>query len=269
MKQERHPLSILSPPPDWDYSVPKVKVRSHTLYSIAGLIVIGLFGLAQYHRLQTENRRLRAENDAVKLSWSRLQGRLASLETTSRQLAEASGLNPPADLSAEIGSGGPANGAAMEGWGSTGIFERQLNQLEELFATLASRPSGWPVRGEITDRFGLRASPFGSGHETHGGLDIAAPYGAAIEATADGVVTFAGAQAGYGNVVVIDHGYGVTTRYGHMSRIEVEAGELVRRGAQVGTVGSTGRSTGPHCHYEVRLNDRPVNPINYLPADRF
>jgi murein DD-endopeptidase MepM/ murein hydrolase activator NlpD len=120
------------------------------------------------------------------------------------------------------------------------------------------------VLGYITDGFGTRRNPFGGGgYENHAGLDIATNHGTAIEATADGIVIFAGMHGGYGNVVVVDHGYGVTTRYGHMSKIDVQVGQHVTRGKVVGAVGSTGRSTAPHCHYEVRLHDRPVNPLNY------
>jgi murein DD-endopeptidase MepM/ murein hydrolase activator NlpD len=133
---------------------------------------------------------------------------------------------------------------------------------------LSSTPTGWPVRGYVTDGFGTRTDPFGGGHEIHSGLDISTDLWTAIEATADGIIIFAGNYAGYGNVVVIDHGYGVTTRYGHMSRIDATAGQRVHRGMQIGAVGSTGRSTGPHCHYEVRLHDRPVNPLNYLSVGR-
>ena len=104
--------------------------------------------------------------------------------------------------------------------------------------------------------------------ENHAGLDIATNHGTAIDSTADGIVIFAGMSGGYGNLVVIDHGYGITTRYGHMSRIDVQVGQRITRGKQIGAVGSTGRSTAPHCHYEVRLHDRPVNPLSYLSVGR-
>ena len=121
------------------------------------------------------------------------------------------------------------------------------------------------MRGYITDGFGARSNPFGGGgSENHPGLDISAPFGTAINATADGIVIFAGVHGGYGNVVVVDHGYGVTTRYAHMSRIDAQVGDHVSRNKPVGAVGSTGRSTAPHCHYEVRLQDRPVNPMSYV-----
>jgi murein DD-endopeptidase MepM/ murein hydrolase activator NlpD len=102
--------------------------------------------------------------------------------------------------------------------------------------------------------------------EYHKGQDIAAPTGTPINATADGVVVVAGWVKGYGNGIYIDHGNGITTRYGHLSRIDVVVGQTVKQGGHLGLVGSTGRSTGPHLHYEVRVNGQPTSPLNYLPA---
>jgi murein DD-endopeptidase MepM/ murein hydrolase activator NlpD len=133
-------------------------------------------------------------------------------------------------------------------------------------AAPASMPSIWPVSGVFTSCFGTRGNPFGGGSsEFHKGQDIAAPIGTAVMATADGVVVIAGWQRGYGRVVYIDHGNGMSTRYGHLSRIDVAEGQTIKRGDQVGLVGSSGRSTGPHLHYEVRVNGMAVNPVPYLP----
>jgi murein DD-endopeptidase MepM/ murein hydrolase activator NlpD len=132
---------------------------------------------------------------------------------------------------------------------------------------LASVPSIWPVAGTLRSGYGVRDNPFGgSSTEFHKGQDIRAPLGAPVIATADGTVVIAGWQRGYGRVVYIDHGNGMSTRYGHLSRIDVTAGQNIRRGEQLGLVGSTGRSTGPHLHYEVRINGQPISPINYLPS---
>lgn len=131
----------------------------------------------------------------------------------------------------------------------------------------ASVPSIWPVMGTLRSGVGMRNNPFGgSGTEYHKGQDIAAPMGTPVIATADGNIAIAGWQRGYGWVVYIDHGNGITTRYGHLSRIDVAVGQPIRRGEQLGLVGSTGRSTGPHLHYEVRINGQPVSPLLYLPA---
>lgn len=128
-------------------------------------------------------------------------------------------------------------------------------------------PSIWPVVGTLRSGVGMRNNPFGgSSVEYHKGQDIAAPMGTPINATADGVVVVAGWVGGYGNGIYIDHGNGITTRYGHLSRIDVVVGQTVKQGGHLGLVGSTGRSTGPHLHYEVRINGQPTSPLNYLPA---
>ncbi|MGA1369383.1 MAG: M23 family metallopeptidase, partial [Blastocatellia bacterium] len=173
-----------------------------------------------------------------------------------------------------VGQGGPGEmGTLLDIEQATEALETELREIKVVYdrsqLRLASTPTGWPVRGYISDGFGSRRNPFGGGgYEMHSGLDIATNHGAPINATADGIVLFAGSYQGYGNVVVLDHGYGLTTRYAHMSSIEVEVGQHVTRGKKIGAVGSTGRSTAPHCHYEVRLHDRPVDPIHYLPMGR-
>ncbi|MBV9958925.1 MAG: peptidoglycan DD-metalloendopeptidase family protein [Acidobacteria bacterium] len=128
-------------------------------------------------------------------------------------------------------------------------------------------PSIWPVAGNLgKSGFGIRRNPFGgSSTEFHKGQDISAAYGSPVIATADGVVVIAGWLRGYGQVVYIDHGNGISTRYGHLSRLDVIVGQTIKRGQQLGLVGSTGRSTGPHLHYEVRVDGLATNPVPYLP----
>jgi murein DD-endopeptidase MepM/ murein hydrolase activator NlpD len=133
--------------------------------------------------------------------------------------------------------------------------------------TGASIPSIWPVVGPLRSGVGVRSNPFGgSSLEYHKGQDIAAPTGTPVKVTADGVVMIAGWVRGYGNGIYVDHGNGITTRYGHLSRIDVVVGQTVKQGEQIGLVGSTGRSTGPHLHYEVRINGEPTSPLLYLPS---
>lgn len=143
-----------------------------------------------------------------------------------------------------------------------------FQELDEFFknqdSLLSATPSIWPTRGWVTSRFGYRKSPFTTLREKHEGLDIAARFGSPIRAPADGVVVVAGREYGFGNMVQIDHGYGLVTRYGHNSKHLVEVGDRVKRGQVVAYVGSTGRSTGPHVHYEVLLHGVPVNPQNYI-----
>jgi murein DD-endopeptidase MepM/ murein hydrolase activator NlpD len=125
-------------------------------------------------------------------------------------------------------------------------------------------PSLWPVRGQITAGFGQRLDPFSGEGAFHSGLDISAPYGTRVEVTADGIVLQAAPAAGYGNEIVVDHGFGLMTKYGHLSKIFVVVGQEVKRGQVIGAVGMTGKTTGPHLHYEVSVNDTPVNPAKYL-----
>ena len=125
-------------------------------------------------------------------------------------------------------------------------------------------PSIWPVRGQITAGFGQRMDPFSGEGAFHSGVDISVPFGTRVEATADGIVLEAGPESGYGNQVLIDHGYGLTTKYGHLSKIFVVVGQELKRGQVVGAVGMTGKTTGPHLHYEVHVHDTPVNPAKYL-----
>lgn len=137
--------------------------------------------------------------------------------------------------------------------------------LDRQRSILAATPSIWPVKGWITSGFGKRASPLSGEPGYHYGVDIANEIGSPIRVTADGIVTYSGWESGYGRVVVVEHGYGYSTRYGHCSRIEVKVGQPIKRGDVVGYMGSTGRSTGSHCHYEVRIHGVPVDPEKYLP----
>jgi murein DD-endopeptidase MepM/ murein hydrolase activator NlpD len=132
------------------------------------------------------------------------------------------------------------------------------------FADSSYTPSIWPVLGHITDGFGERLDPFSGEGAFHTGVDVASDYGAPVHATADGVVTNAENHAGYGRLVVIDHGFGITTWYAHLSSFTAIAGERVKRGEVIGYTGISGRSTGPHVHYEVRMNNAPVNPWRYM-----
>lgn len=129
---------------------------------------------------------------------------------------------------------------------------------------MRATPSIRPNRGYVTSEFGYRPSPVTGQLKLHQGLDFGAPPGSPVYVTADGVVSFAGFDAEYGKLVSVDHGYGVVTRYAHNSELFVVVGQKVKRGDVVSAVGTTGRSTGPHCHYEVRVNGVPVDPINYI-----
>lgn len=145
---------------------------------------------------------------------------------------------------------------------------KELSKLQEdKVSFLTSTPSIWPVKGWVTSDFGYRRSPFTLASDFHPGIDIAASWGTSIIAPADGVVTFAGFRNGYGQMVVIDHGFGVVTRYGHTSQLFVQEGEKIKRGSKIALVGSTGHSTGPHLHYEIHVDSVPVDPMKYILKD--
>lgn len=244
--------------------------------SISVVICAALYGLygafreAQHLRIEEENTRLRVENEKQRRQLNNLKTRVDAIEDTSRRLAESAGVSEATNLNNVHGTGGPsvpmdaANIAIVEA--RAAHLEEELRTYENALRERARIPSIWPVEGELTDGFGGRHDPFGGGSsEFHAGQDIATAWGMPVVAAGDGMVVFAGAQNGYGQVVIIDHGGGLTTRYGHLSKIETVLGQQIMRGGLIGRVGSTGRSTGPHLHYEVRINDEPVSPNSYLP----
>ena len=140
----------------------------------------------------------------------------------------------------------------------------QEQQIKEKKSLLAVTPSIWPVVGWVTSEFGRRPDPFGKGQEFHKGLDIATKIGRPVQAPADGVVTEVAYHEDVGNMIQIDHGHGVSTFYGHLSKSLVRMGAPVKRGDRIGYVGNSGRSTGSHLHYAVLLNGVPVNPRKYV-----
>jgi murein DD-endopeptidase MepM/ murein hydrolase activator NlpD len=146
--------------------------------------------------------------------------------------------------------------------------EQEARSLKSYFedqqALLASAPSIWPVRGWVTSDFSVRLDPYTGERVMHEGLDVASALGTPVRAPADGTVVFSGVEGGYGHVLVLDHGYGLKTRFGHLSRIDVKVGERVKRGQFVAAVGNSGRSTGPHLHYEVRVNGVADNPRKFI-----
>lgn len=184
------------------------------------------------------------------------------------------GLNPKAVLARledRSAQGGPLISLATSRDGSIDPrFQRfglSLARMEALERSVAALPQAMPASLEyISSGFGYRPDPFTGGPDFHGGLDFKGPIGAPIYAAARGKVTFVGQRSGYGNVVEVDHGHGLLTRYAHMSGFRTRVGKEVIPGEMIGLIGNTGRSTGPHLHFEVRINDRPVNPRPFLEA---
>ncbi len=170
----------------------------------------------------------------------------------------------PASAGQPSGVGGPFESVGNPTFKALFNSWKKLDQLQD---DVIAIPSDKPVRTEVTftSGFGVRDDPFHKGAAMHPGIDLAGAYGTPIYATADGTVVRAGWNSGgYGNMVELDHGRGISTRYGHMSAVLVHAGDHVTRGEQIGRMGSTGRSTGNHLHYEVRIDGRPVNPIPFM-----
>jgi len=172
---------------------------------------------------------------------------------------------PQAGTDFSLGSGGPEEDNEADG--ENAELENQLKALR-IKIDPANLPNMWAHLGKINNEFGFRRNPFGGRiYEFHAGMDIDGERGDLVNAPAAGTVSKAGWQGGYGNMVEIDHGNGLITRYGHMSKLNVEIGDSVVRGQLIGFIGSTGRSTGPHLHYELRLNDHPINPRRFLPPE--
>ena len=146
--------------------------------------------------------------------------------------------------------------------------EESFNSLKAYLADkqdlIERTPYRWPVRGFLSSTFGPRTDPFTGTQRTHEGIDIVAPRGTPIKAPADGIVTYSGLDPSLGNMLVLDHGYGVITRYGHINANLVREGQRVKRGDAIATVGTSGRSTGPHLHYELRINDVAINPLKII-----
>lgn len=249
-----------------------LKVSAAFAALVFSAALYGCYGLAQqaaHIRIEEENNRLRWENEKQRQQLDKLKNRVDAIEDATKKLSEISGVAHSADGTARHGAGGPY---VMMDDAAIAALERRAAHLEQDMriyadALRARVPSIWPVEGELTDSFGARRNPFGGGiSEFHSGQDIATAWGTPVVATGNGVVIFAGTQSGYGNVVIIDHGDDLTTRYGHLSKIEAAEGEPIKRGETLGRVGSTGRSTGPHLHYEVRIKDTAVSPRRYLPG---
>jgi murein DD-endopeptidase MepM/ murein hydrolase activator NlpD len=233
-----------------------------------------------YDRILAENDDFRAENHNYKVQTAQLGEKVGFLDATARKLMVLSGMHSESGLG---GVGGYSRETfskpsvdqvgslkALEGYReSAGYLEGRYRGLNEVITeqTLieAARPSFLPVKGYVNQGMGNRNDPFNpSQREYHPGIDISAPYGTRVVAPADGRVVFVGRRAAYGNMVVIDHRFGLTTRYGHLSKMNVKVGQRVNRHDVIGYVGNTGRSTGPHLHFEIWVHKRLVDPLKFL-----
>jgi len=159
----------------------------------------------------------------------------------------------------------PDNKTGKNDFSSLDTTEQYKGYLDQILYNVSYTPLGLPFHGLITSRFGQRENPFGADNiETHKGLDIRGPIGGQVKATAKGTVQFAGEKNGFGNCIILRHGNGFTTLYGHLSKILVTTGQQIEIGQQIGLIGSTGRSTGPHLHYEIQRNGQKIDPASFL-----
>lgn len=233
---------------------------------------------AEVERLEAQNRELALVNQELETTISEVQSRLDEFEQRTARLALAAGMETGALEAADpegsedrVGRGGPyarvpddpERLALQEAWIASSL-DRVEERLDDQMRRYASTPSVAPVMGILTDGFGRRRDPFTGRMAFHQGLDISARRGTPVSAPADGVVVFAGREGGFGRVVRLAHGFGYTTVYGHLDRILVKPGDDVRRGDAIGHIGSSGRSTGPHLHYEVHVDGKPANPLYYI-----
>jgi murein DD-endopeptidase MepM/ murein hydrolase activator NlpD len=222
---------------------------------------------AEIDRMRVENERLREVNASFETSLGAIRQQLSQYEERTRQLAIVAGLEGISG-SGETGLGGGE--LALDGISArTDFLSGRLDTVESALVErrdqLSATPSIIPVRGILTSGFGVRRDPIRGHLANHLAVDIAASPGKAVQSTADGLITEAGRVAGgLGIAVYVSHGYGLVTRYGHLQRVAVKAGQRVRRGDIVGYVGNTGRSTGYHLHYEVIADGKPVDPLAYI-----
>jgi murein DD-endopeptidase MepM/ murein hydrolase activator NlpD len=272
-----------------------------SLRAVVGMVVMAitlpvLVGLgaawkakAEVEDLYASNATLEIENSSFRGATEALTGQITALQTAVSDLGGKAALDPTLQSAMDklpaivknraMGGGSAAVQSAATALASPentfGVLQELLQGIESRLRLVssdvdrrnilaASTPSIWPTQGWLTSRTGGRTDPFTGEVDYHPGLDISADKGSPVYATADGTITQAAYSGAYGNLVVIDHKFGIETRYGHLSAFRVARGQTVKRGDLIGLVGATGRATGPHLHYEVRVNDRILNPLSFL-----
>jgi murein DD-endopeptidase MepM/ murein hydrolase activator NlpD len=269
----------------------KIHIPMHYLYvflvgAVAGMFVVtGMAG--SYGRMLMKVasfNQLRHEKDALKQEASKLEQvarekeqQAASLSSLAGEVSQLYGLKSEplfeAPASNEAGASKQEFTASLNRFyelrdtalrGTPNLFGLPHGETFGDWLSMSGMPSLWPVEGRVTGSFGERIDPFNGEGAFHNGMDISTGYGEPVRAAAAGTVVFADLMNGYGRVIILEHSRGVSTRYGHLSGFAVTDGQMVRRGDVIGYVGRSGRTTGPHLHYEVRINETPVNPYRYL-----
>jgi len=270
--------------------LPFYVVHGLLAFSIVGIITMAalansyarmLLKVSNYNNLRTEREALKTQNRSLENTVTTTNAKLDSLQSLASEVALTYGFGearrprlPEAALSlmaqtdSTLESSYRASLYAYNLIRNTSLVSSRQSARMGFFPSAGfgheSVPSIWPVRGQIMAGFGQRLDPFSGEGAFHSGVDISAPAGTRVEVGGDGIVMEAGWDSGYGNAIVIDHGYGMGTKYGHLSKIFVVVGQEVKRGQVIGAVGMTGKATGPHLHYEVMVQDTPVNPMKYL-----
>jgi murein DD-endopeptidase MepM/ murein hydrolase activator NlpD len=264
------------------------------LLGVPSLVALGSRGadVAEVEALRAMNETLQLENDSYREATGELTTQISALQMALSELSDEAELDAatrraieklPAVVRSRAAGGSPSGAAApatttppaQTPETTFGILRDLLGSLESRLETVRSRieneqalaratPATWPIIGWLTSGYGSRKDPFTGRPDFHSGLDISANRGTPIKATADGTVEAAAYQGNYGNAVLIDHGFGLSTRYGHMSGFRVRAGQKVKRGEVIGYVGATGRATSSHLHYEILLNGQAINPLRLL-----
>jgi murein DD-endopeptidase MepM/ murein hydrolase activator NlpD len=261
---------------------------------VAGLALVGL-GVArqaEHDALVAANETLQLENESYRAATGELASQISSLQTALSDLGEQAELDPmtrealerlPAVVKSRAAGGGEsriapisrATRSSTSPESTFGSLRALLGSLENSLASVKSTiehqqalanatPSMWPIVGYLSSLFGPRRDPFTGGPDYHAGLDISADRGTPVRATADGTVDQAGYYGNYGNSILLRHGFGISTRFGHLSAYAVRVGQTVKRGDLIGYVGATGRATSSHLHYEILINDQPINPLRLL-----
>lgn len=260
----------------------RIHIPHQALYVVLGLALFGsvsLFGMvssylrmtwkvANYNSLREQVDVLRTQYQALQRDNSQKQEQLASLQLMASEVSVAMGMKKGLEGADSIAEEGPLVPSYRESIESYNFLKSaSFSRINHVYARQWQKnivPSMWPVNGQLLSRFGDRQDPFSGEGSMHPGVDISASTGTPVHAAADGIVSMAEFYAGYGRLVTVDHGGGMSTRYGHLSKFAVVPGQEVRRGDVIGYSGSSGRATGAHLHFEVRLGGSPVNPYPYL-----
>lgn len=292
MSNKKYTILII---PEGSHKVRRYMIGGKWLHLVAAtfgiFMLIGTFLFVDYFRTsvdRSELKRLRVKNQLQQTELQEFANRLEDVRKEMVILAQNDakmrmmsqlGNSAVKSENIQVGIGGP-NESSPES--DVHNLQQQIDQIRESIdlqresqeevrgflseqrSLLSAKPSGWPARGWLTSNFGVRQSPFTNERAMHEGIDIAGRIGTPVYATAAGIVSQAQYEDGYGKLVVVDHGYGYKTFYGHNSKLMVKVGQRVKRGDLIAAIGNTGSSTGAHLHYEIRLNGVPLNPRKFI-----